>query len=670
MNDALLLASWFGLAPGAVATDSLFAIGLILAAVVALVGVVSTAQRPRVKADKRNDAEGNAKAFTLSLGQETVTLDSGKPWVHVDRYKWVTRGLIEAPQSFHVLSDGTVEINGEKIRLSDPEGIGKLEFEINKHHTSIVPHKSPPVSPTTVTQTHGPGLLKVHFNVRLDHLGHLMIGCVQGAERMETSLRGLPALIQYGVMLDPANLHVDRLQRGVEIDGVRFESSQAGARQLEETLNARYAPALKVDHENAVEIRDNPASPTGFDIHFVTVRVGARFDVKGHLTQEQLDVLQNPAKCNLLQPGIVLRISPPHLLVRSKRPDGGEERIPGMLDVNYLRATPQQLQQFFNHPLIRKTGGTTAEEALSATELHPEEILEMKVIRHPKDKVVFWLECVTVRGGRFPWRALTHHNVAELQQSGIFLPHLDVTLSLDNRTLSLLNTQSHQEQTIALDGGSSDAELAQASHMLTAALKPAKARPAAREPTATTGLGPAPIQVPEGRTAVTASTVEQRPEVSLAEPLAAPPQSPRPPEATAVGPAGGSRVGKPGGGTAASAKAATSTTTDATRIRPSTNASALPGRAEIPAPPVPGGPVLDAAVLAIFSHTDPLRVNAGIFRRLADRFDVAVQDVRLSLPRVFADRRFEILSFSGQEIESVLELRSEGFYGFYLSHIS
>ena len=89
------------------------------------------AQRPRVKADKHKDAEGNAKVFTLSLGEETVMLDPGKPWIHVDRYKWVTRGLIEVPQSFHVLPEGTVEINGEKIRLSDPEGVVKLEVEIN-----------------------------------------------------------------------------------------------------------------------------------------------------------------------------------------------------------------------------------------------------------------------------------------------------------------------------------------------------------------------------------------------------------------------------------------------------------------------------------------------------------------------------------------------------------
>ena len=366
----------------------------------------------------------------------------------------------------------------------------------------------------------------------------------------------------------------------------------------------------------------------------------------------------------------MLRISPPHLLARRKRPDGGEERIREVPDLNYLRATAQQLQQFFNHPLIRRTGGTSAEEALSATELHPEEILEMQVIRHPKDKGMFWLECVTLRGGRFQWRALTHHNVAELQRSGVFLPHLDVTLSLDNRTLSLLNTQSHVEETIALDQGSTDSELARAGQRLTAALKPVKARPAAPEPTATTGCEPAPIQAPELPAAVTSAPVARRPEVPLANSLTAPQSPPRRSEATAVVPVGERSAGQTKEGTAAPATAAASMTPAATQILPSTNAPGQAGRAEIPAPPVPSGPTADPAVLALFGQTNPLRVNAGIFGRLAERFDVAVQDVRLSLPRVFTDRRFQILSFGGQEITSVLELRSEDFYGFYLSHIS
>ena len=631
-----------------------------MAVVVALGAVVSSAQKPRVKADKHKDAEGNARVFTLSLGQETVALDPGKPWVHVDRHKWVTRGLIEAPQSFHVLPEGTVEINGEKIRLSDPEGITKLEFEINKHHTSVASPKPPPASSTKVAPTSGAGLLKVCFKVRLDHLGHMMIDCIQGAERMETGLRGLSTLIQNGVMLKPGSLHVDPLQRGVEIDGVRFESSEAGARQLEETLNDRYAPTLKVDTENTVAIRDNPASPTGFDIQFVTVRVGTRFDVKGHLTQEQLDVLQNPAKCNLLQPGIVLRISPPHLIVRRKRSDGGEGRIPELPDLNYLRTTAQQLQQFFNHPLVRRSGGTTAEEALSATELRPEEILELKLVRHPKDHAVFWLECVTLRGGRFQWRAFTHHNVAELQRSGVFLPHIDVTLSLDNRILSLLNTVSHEEETIALDHRNSDAELARASQILMAALKPAKAPPAAREPAATKREDPDPNQGSEGRT--TGTTASPITEPTLAKPVALPPQEP-----LAVAPVGQRAVSKPDR-TDVPLAAATSAAAPASSIVPRANAPAKPGRTEHL--PDPSGPALDPAVLGLFSHIDPLRANVEIFQRLANRFDVAVQDVRLSLPFVFTDRRFEILSFGGQEIGSVLELRSEEFYGFYLSHIS
>jgi len=100
------------------------------------------------------------------------------------------------------------------------------------------------------------------------------------------------------------------------------------------------------------------------------------------------------------------------------------------------------------------------------------------------------------------------------------------------------------------------------------------------------------------------------------------------------------------------------------------NKAPPPAQVEARSSEAPGGPHLDATILALFSATDPLRVNVGIFRRLADRFNVAVQDIRLSLPRVFADRRFEIISFGGQEIDSVLELRSEEFYGFYLSHIS
>jgi hypothetical protein len=193
-----------------------------------------------------------------------------------------------------------------------------------------------------------------------------------------------------------------------------------------------------------------------------------------------------------------------------------------------------------------------------------------------------------------------------------------------------------------------------------AALKPAKAPLAAREPAATKREDPDPNQGSEGRT--TGTTASPITEPSLAKPVALPPQEP-----LAVAPVGQRAVSKPDR-TDVPLAAATSAAAPASSIVPRANAPAKPGRTEHL--PDPSGPALDPAVLGLFSHIDPLRANVEIFQRLANRFDVAVQDVRLSLPFVFTDRRFEILSFGGQEIGSVLELRSEEFYGFYLSHIS
>src|SRR2546426_6588113 len=238
-----------------VVADSLYSVGLFMASAVAVIvlgAVAPGGPERRIKADKQYDSEGTAKVFTLSLGDETVTLDPGKPWVHVDRHKWVTRGLIEEPQSFHVLRDGTVEINGEKLRLDDREGNTKLEHEINKHHTPAVrPHVGSPVLPVTAAHPRAQSTGKVQFKVRLDHLGHMMIEYLGGAERAETSLRGLHTLVQNGLMLKPQSIHLDLLQRNVEIDGVRFECNEAGARQLEETLNSRYAPTLQAERDNA-----------------------------------------------------------------------------------------------------------------------------------------------------------------------------------------------------------------------------------------------------------------------------------------------------------------------------------------------------------------------------------------------------------------------------------
>ncbi|HEU0252697.1 MAG TPA: hypothetical protein VFR12_06650 [Pyrinomonadaceae bacterium] len=79
---------------------------------------------------------------------------------------------------------------------------------------------------------------------------------------------------------------------------------------------------------------------------------------------------------------------------------------------------------------------------------------------------------------------------------------------------------------------------------------------------------------------------------------------------------------------------------------------------------------IPADLATLFAETDAVRINLEIFNRLQSHFALPVQDAHFSLPFVFDDRRFEIINFDQSEVSSVMELRSENFYGFYLSHIS
>ncbi|HNQ87422.1 MAG TPA: hypothetical protein PKM73_02170 [Verrucomicrobiota bacterium] len=594
----------------------------------------------RVTVDVERDAESKPKVFLLRLGHETVALEPGRNWIQTDHYKWTTRGLIEAPQSFHVRPNRTVDINGESIAVDDPQGATRLEAEINKRHTLAA---KPAAHAAAAAKAAAPLPDRVVFRVRLDHLGHLALECQRGTERTATGLRGLPMLIENGFMLRPQNLHVDPLQRYLELDGVRFECSEPGAAQLQETLNARYAPRLEEGQACAVEIRDNPAAATGFDIHFWTVVAGARFEIKGHLNQEHLDVLQDHAKCDLLQPGILLRLSPPFLLVRRRRPDGGEEPVPGLPDLQYRRATAQQVQALLNHPLVRRGG---AASALPAAESGPPELVRLRVIRQPQDKVHLWIEGEVQGGGEPLRKALTHHNIADLQQAGLFQPHWDVTLSLDNRTLGFLDTRTGTEERIEVPVDSSDETLQAAGDRLTAVLRPPTPRPAPA--TARTHgpdpvmSGPAPTPDPTRNPALatpSAAAVRETPAPAagkLEEPKI------RPSSISGTGPSKGPR---PATGLASPA--------------------AGPVKPEL----APAAPVSEPEA-SWFAAAEPLHVAQEVFRSVADRLRLPIQDVLLSLPRVFENRRFEILSFDSGEIDSVMQLRSSTFYGMYLSFIT
>jgi hypothetical protein len=298
-----------------------------------------------------------------------------------------------------------------------------------------------------------------------------MIECTRGNERAETGLRGLPTLVQSGFMIKPASLHVDPLQRSIELDGVRFDCSAEGAHQLEDALNQRYAMQHKADDGTQILVRENAASPTGFDIDFMTIQAGAKLQVKGHLAQDKLNVLQDVQRCELLQPGIILRLSPPNLLIRQRRPDGGEEPVPDVPDISYLRADAAHLQQVLNHPRVRRHTTPSNEASPASADPPAAGLARICLMHNPQNRLFLWIECHHA-GGKREGRAFTHHNVSELMHRGCFQDHVDVSLSIDNHRLSILNLETREEQFIPLSNESSEEDLARAGDLLTAALKP------------------------------------------------------------------------------------------------------------------------------------------------------------------------------------------------------
>ena len=373
--------------------------------------------------------------------------------------------------------------------------------------------------------------------------------------------------------------------------------------------------------------------------------------MKGHLSQEKLDILQDPAHCDLLRHGILLRLSPPNLIVRRRRPDGGEERIPEFPDIPYRQVTAAQLALIFNHPLLRRAVGKADSPASQSARQARSEIIKMRVERNPQTRPLLWLECLFSNGEPPQGKAFTHHNLADLQHGGTFLPHLDVSLSLDHRTLSILNQASGQEESITLDAQSGDDDLARASRMLTVALKP----PAAPliEPSPSTS---APLALPEPAPAEEQAQPPPPPPPphTVLIPVAPPPAAvPLTPEDVTTSPTELHELAEPEAEEKPQAR-----DPQPQADSPRTDADASEPEAE-PSP-----------IEALFSKVDPLTVCSEVFGALQTRLEIPVQDLLLSLPRVFEDRRFEVLSFQEFEITSVLDLRSEGFYGFYLSHVS
>lgn len=101
--------------------------------------------------------------------------------------------------------------------------------------------------------------------------------------------------------------------------------------------------------------------------------------------------------------------------------------------------------------MILKSGGLGGAQPFQTVGDRPEQVVEVRVVRNPTNHTLLCLECVTPTGQTSGVQASKYPDIAELQPSGPFLPHLDVRLSLYNRKWNVLNQQTRKEAIHTLD---------------------------------------------------------------------------------------------------------------------------------------------------------------------------------------------------------------------------
>ena len=366
---------------------------------------------------------------------------------------------------------------------------------------------------------------------------------------------------------------------------------------LEAFLNTHYSREM-TEKPVAIHVRENPASPTGFEMEYITERDGIRRDVIVPLVNEEIEMLQDTAKGGLIRSGVIVRLMPPFLMVRRRLSDGRETPVPELMDIEYRSASAAMIQHMLNHPAIVRGPGEGEVKA---------RFVEIRVVKHPNDKTLLWLECYLADALKPLLRALTHQNMANLQHDEMFLEHLHVNTSMDNRKIGILDSRTKIEQSLVVDVHSPEEVLAAAGRVLTASLRVATGacRPVSDPVPPPPAEPPLPLHLES-------KTPPAQPPSRVIIPAPEPPAPEPEPEA------------------------------------------------ELGIPP---------EIEELFSEKDPIRINESIFEELAADVDLPVMDVCFSLARVFNHRRFRILNFDDTEVRDVMDLRGEDFYGFYLAEL-
>ncbi len=338
------------------------------------------------KSCQLQDGGPGSEVFTMSLGTETIELLPFRNWGQLDVYKWKVQGkLPDSPAGLEVTPEH-VKMAGQTVSIQDPDGCKKLEKEFNEwlemeYETLELARKKTQArsTPAAINPARDSTQQPLRFHVELDKRSQVHISCLQGAELVAAvglSLSGLNGLASQGLMRKPRSLQVGALHDWIQLDGelCSFEHGNNDADKLEKLLNEHYRPSAAAGQGKDIVIFANAASPTGFDIQFPVTIGGVQENRRRTLNEAALELLQEPVRCGLLQPGLILKISPPTLIIKRKTPDGGEaylekssahtipltgddgrERLIDLSQpINYTRLSVVELTVILNHSLINR----------------------------------------------------------------------------------------------------------------------------------------------------------------------------------------------------------------------------------------------------------------------------------------------------------------------------
>jgi hypothetical protein len=343
----------------------------------------------------RLSAEGNgnpAEIFTLTLGDETIQLLPLRNWGQLDVYKWRVQGKLPGTPAGLEVTFEHVKIGGETVGIGDPDGCTKLQnafdewltLENNDLALARKALGSRPRSTTSSSSREG-AQQSVQFRVASDKRGQVHIKCLRGAETLTSvglTVQGFNGLFNQGLMRKPRTLVVGALHDWVELDGdlCSFEHGNDDTAKLEKLLNERYAPLTEFGAGKDILVFANAASPTGFDVQFSVTVGGVSENRRRTLNDAALELMQEPIRCGLLRPGLIIKRSPPTFIFKRKTPDGGEaylekteentvrvlgddgreRQIALSQPVNYTRLSVVELMAVFNHPAVTRHSESNA----------------------------------------------------------------------------------------------------------------------------------------------------------------------------------------------------------------------------------------------------------------------------------------------------------------------